>query len=205
MNFFKLFTIVAIVSLAACASNTSSSQVANSDENFQTETSSSSASYGIVPIDTTIQDYVDPIEGTISSASKTEYRFSTERTILYDSLDVFVVAYYQEKSVQGSHSLEGGSAVFTYRLLNSPTDPSKIFVGWLLSGGYWSDHCLSDSSYFVNRCKALVGELVDYNNGCSVNNLQLSCVYPYESGEATDSVETLNAIGKEFLEFSLGN
>ena len=85
MNIFKLLAIFAMISITACTSETSPSGAEKPNENSSTELSSSSASYGIVPIDTTIRDYVDPIEGTISSASKTSYNFSTERTILFDS------------------------------------------------------------------------------------------------------------------------
>lgn len=194
MNLFKLLAAFVALLVIACASNSSAS---DSEEKISSD---SKASYGIVPIDTTIQDYVDPIEGTISSSSKTEFRFSTERTILYDSAEVFVAAYYQENALQGSVDRAGGSATFTYRLLNSPTDSSKIFVGWLLSGGYWSEDCLSDSTYFVKRCQSLDGELVDYNEGCAVNNLQLSCVYP---NDVSDLEKALAVISKEFLEFAL--
>ena len=175
-----------MISITACTSETSPSGAEKPNENSSTELSSSSASYGIVPIDTTIRDYVDPIEGTISSASKTSYNFSTERTILFDSTRIFVAAYFQDRAIQGSTDRAGGSATFTYRLLKS-ANSGKDFVGWLLSGGYWSNDCISDSAYFVSRCLTQNGELVDYNNGCSVNNLQLSCVYPYEA--ANDSAE----------------
>lgn len=197
VNIFKLLAVFAVVSIAACASDSSPSG-AEPDENSSTEIPSSSASYGVVPVDTTIRDYVDPIEGMISSASKTSYNFSTERTILFDSTEIFVAAYFQDRAVQGFADRAGGSATFTYRLLKS-ADSGGDFVGWLLSGGYWSDDCISDSAYFVSRCLAQNGELVDYNNGCSVNKLQLSCVYPYEI--ANDSA-ALNMLAREFLEFA---
>lgn len=197
MNFFKLLAIFAVVSVAACTSDSSPSG-AEPSENPSTEVPSSSASYGIVPVDTTIRDYVDPIEGTISSASKTSYNFSTERTILFDSTEIFVVAYFQDRAVQGSADRAGGSATFTYRLLKS-ADSDRDFVGWLLSGGYWSDDCISDSVYFTSRCLAQNGEFVDYNNGCSVNKLQLSCVYPYEIANDSAALKTL---AREFLKFA---
>lgn len=198
MNIFKLLAIFAMISITACTSETSPSGAEKPNENSSTELSSSSASYGIVPIDTTIRDYVDPIEGTISSASKTSYNFSTKRTILFDSTRIFVAAYFQDRAIQGSTDRAGGSATFTYRLLKS-ANSGKDFVGWLLSGGYWSNDCISDSAYFVSRCLTQNGELVDYNNGCSVNNLQLSCVYPYEAANDSAALKTLS---QEFLKFA---
>lgn len=109
MNIFKLLAIFAMISITACTSETSPSGAEKPNENSSTELSSSSASYGIVPIDTTIRDYVDPIEGTISSASKTSYNFSTERTILFDSTRIFVAAYFQDRAIQGSTDRAGGS------------------------------------------------------------------------------------------------
>jgi len=168
--------------------------------------SSSSISYGIIPIDTaSVQSGTgEGIDDMISmtSSSKTVYRFTTEKTVLYDTLGIYVNAYFKEKGLQGNDNRVGGSADFTYRLLNSPMDSERTFVGWLLNGSYWSDDCSKDSAYFASRCAELVGELVDYNEGCSVKKLQLSCVYPYEY---TDSVEALNSIAKEFLNFALEN
>ena len=132
MNIFKLLAVFAVVSIAACTSDSSPSG-AEPGENSSTEIPSSSASYGVVPVDTTIRDYVDPIEGMISSASKTSYNFSTERTILFDSTEIFVAAYFQDRAVQGFADRAGGSATFTYRLLKS-ADSGGDFVGYARAG-----------------------------------------------------------------------
>lgn len=198
MNNFKWFALFVSLLFSACASDSST----GSSEMI----SSSSISYGIIPIDTSSaqQGSDTGIDDMISmtSSSKTYYRFTTERVELYDTLGIYVNAYYEEKGLYGNDNRVGGSAIFTYRLLNSSADSMRTFVGWLLDGAYWSDNCVQDSTYFANRCAELVGELVDYNEGCSVNNLQLSCVYPYEY---TDSVEALNSIAKEFLNFAMEN
>ena len=209
MNNFKWFALFVSLLFSACASDSS---VSSAEKNEETSTgssemiSSSSISYGIIPIDTSsaqkgsdagIDDMI-----SMTSSSKTYYRFTTEQVKIYDTLGIYVNAYYEEKGLCGNDNRVGGSAIFTYRLLNSPTDSIRTFVGWLLDGAYWSDNCVQDSTYFSNRCAELVGELVDYNEGCSVNKLQLSCVYPYEY---TDSVEALNSIAKEFLNFAIEN
>ena len=144
------------------------------------------------------QDVKDPIDDmtNMTSSSKTSYRFTTKATELYDSND-YIFAYYEENGVQGLLGCSKGSVTVTYRILWN-SDSSESYVGWLISGSYWSKNCVRDSAYFTNRCAEENGELVDYNNGCEVNNLQLSCVYPYET---SDIPASLKSFGKELYDW----
>lgn len=69
--------LIALGLLAACSSDTS-----NSPDNSGASAPESSASYGIVPIDTTtnvVGSAQDDLNISITSSSKTEYRFNSEK------------------------------------------------------------------------------------------------------------------------------
>ena len=210
MNIFNLIPLALAIFLCACSSESSSGSTNASAEGAQrtaevhssssTESSSSSnVSYGIVPIDTTNQTgSSQDVKGSVddmtsmTSSSKTSCRFTTEAIELYGS-DDYIFAYYEENGVQGLLGCSKGSVTVTYRILWN-SDSSESYVGWLISGAYWSKNCVRDSAYFTNRCAEENGELVDYNNGCEINNLQLSCVSPYKT---SDIPASLKSFGKD--------
>lgn len=95
----------------------------------------------------------------------------------------------------GYTSDDNGGYSTVYRLLPSGDDQ---FVGWLLSNTYWSKNCQKDADNFKKKCDEKKGEFVDYNNGCEVNNLQLSCVYPTKYENEKDA---LSELAKEFYSY----
>lgn len=160
--------------------------------------------YGIIPIDTTIKGGSmtdNGINGELitTSASKTEYRFNSTKTVLRDDR-IFITAYYEENGLSAGASDSNGAYLVTYRLLNS-VDGNQ-FVGLLWNNAYWSKNCTKDSSAFYEKCIGVNGEFMNYNeDGCRAG-LQVSCVYPMEYD---DPKKALNQLADEFLEYAFSN
>ena len=131
----------------------------------------------------------------IASSSAPNNSFELVEFTTNSSTDLTIVIK-RIRNVQVDNVILGcskGSVTVTYRILWN-SDSSESYVGWLISGAYWSKNCVRDSAYFANRCAEENGELVNYNNGCEVNNLQLSCVYPYKT---LDIPASLKSFGKD--------
>lgn len=218
--------------MVACSDDSSSSGVNATDDGASlasgvdstTVLSSSSGMtppYGVVAIDTTAlgnglqggeQSLVDGNSITTSS-SKTEYRFETERTLLYEVVlspemglgPGWINAYYGENGIQFVGSGANGSYAVTYRLLED--DYHNKFVGWLWNlANSNSESCETDRTYFESECGRLNGEFVDYrkeDDDCVVRKLWLSCVSPLTT--LLNEKETLDSIALDLKNFIIEN
>ena len=104
-----------------------------------TESSSSSSlhnlepPYGIILIDTT-KECVHNLDGNITSQSKTEYVFATERTSIVEKFtkpSIIISAYYEEKGLQFSGSDEIASRNIAYLLVS---ESGYKYSGWICIG-----------------------------------------------------------------------
>ena len=168
-----------------------------------TESSSSSSlhnlepPYGIILIDTT-KECVHNLDGNITSSSKTEYVFATERTSIVEKFtkpSIIISAYYEEKGLQFSGSDEIASRNIAYLLVS---ESGYKYSGWLLSNMYWEGNevCEYELAFFKNECEKYNGEFVDYQeNSCQTRKLSLSCIYPTSS---TDDKMHLDSLLQKF-------
>ncbi len=177
--------------------------------------------YGVVAVDTTAlgnglqggEQSLNDDNINITSSSKTEYRFETERTLLYEVVlspemglgPGWINAYYGENGIQFVGSGANGSYAVTYRLLED--DYHNKFVGWLWNlANSNSESCETDRTYFESECGRLNGEFVDYrkeNDDCVVRKLWLSCVSPLTT--LLNEKETLDSIALDLKNFIIEN
>ena len=204
--FISLFLCVWV----ACSADSSTAAEETTEITQSTEMFSSSSiadlepPYGIILIDTT-KEYIHNLDGNITSSSKTEYVFATERTsIVQDFMrpSIIINAYYEENGLQFSGSDENASRNIAYLLVS---EGDYKYSGWLLSNTYWDGNevCENELDFFKNECNQYNGEFVDYQeNSCQTRKLSLSCVYPTSS---TDDKMHLDSVATEIHEFALEN
>ncbi len=164
----------------------------NSIENEEVLLSSSATNtvlppYGIIPIDTAFlsggPQNQNAGDANVTSSSKTEYYFFSERTVLYEDVksNRYTNVYYEDLGVQHVSSDYNGGYLVTFRTLS---DESRKYAGWLWSNSYSQSNgaCENDYALFERKCFSHNGEFVNYKEGdiCAVRQLWLSCVYPLE-------------------------
>lgn len=218
--------------MVACSDDSSSSSVNATDDGASlasgvdsttvlSNSSSMTPPYGVVAVDTTTlgnglqggEQSLNDDNINITSSSKTEYRFETERTLLYEVVvspemglgPGWINAYYGENGIQFVGSGANGSYAVTYRLLED--DSHNKFVGWLWNlANSNSESCETDRTYFESECGRLNGEFVDYrkeDDDCVVRKLWLSCVSPLTT--LLNEKETLDSIALDLKNFITEN
>lgn len=208
---FFLFLSIPLIGVA-CSSDSSSSSEKTEGASTAFESSSSSdnklsVSYGIIPIDTTIADGssqdINDNNINVTSSSKTEFHFHSEKTFLFESTHAnkFLSAYYNEQGLQYTGSDYNGGYMVTYRTLS---DEVHKYAGWLWNNAYSHSNgaCESDLELFKNECLNRNGEFVNYReeDACTVRQLWLSCVYPLN----TDIVDKafIDSVAAELYSFA---
>ena len=201
----KLVLAITLVSALMACSSDSLSNSADAESASESSYSSVAAlssgteektpvSYGIIPVDTNTPggqsqalgdgEYIGASDDitNITSSSKTEYHFTTEKTILYEEPNGYTIAYYDELGLQYVGSDYNGGYLVTYRTL---LDETRQYAGWLWSMSYSrsNEKCARDLELFNNKCDEYNGEFVNYREdiACTTMQLWLSCVYPIEN------------------------
>jgi len=222
----QIISTIGLFFIVACNDSNSSSAILESADNdissssveitFEESSSSilvpqssSSISYGIVPVTNPLigdsQNIGNGIGGNITSSSMTEYNFHTERTILYSTytpVHVGIVAFYDENGVMVVASDENG---YYYETIRLQMLEEQRFAIWLWSNNHYKhDTCPRDRSLFKEKCESLIGEYMDYagKKSCSASSgLQLSCVFPIWSQLSDkDLIDSLAFVEKDFAE-----
>lgn len=183
--------------IMACSSDSSSNSTGNPSS---AAANKESASYGIVPIamDSDSGNSQDPNNDNtnITSSSKTEYRFNSERTVLFENwgnrTSEFIAAYYDEQGIQFTGSDFNAGYMVTYRTMSGD---SRNYAAWLWNNSYSHETCESDYALFESECSSHHGEFVNYREGdvCATSQLWLSCVYPLETSVNKSFIDSVAA------------
>ena len=168
----------------------SSSSIENEEDlSSSSATNTVSPPYGVIPIDSAFlsggPQNQNAGDANVTSSSKTQYRFKTDRSVLYEKrendVNLFIVAYYDEFGLQFTGGDYNAGYMVTYRTLS---DGTHNYAGWLWNNSYSQSNgaCENDYALFERECSSHNGEFVNYKEGdvCAVRQLWLSCVYPLE-------------------------